>query len=88
MQEGFALSVIKVKEDLFTESYEKGCNIVLATIKKSYESLNNHCEMIVYIPALNNGKFDYQWQLYSDIILFSEKHVKEKIDRAYFRWER
>lgn len=84
----FALSVVKVKEDLFTESYEKGCNIVLATIKKSYESLNNHCEMIVYIPALNNSKFDYQWQLYSDIILFSEKHVKEKIDRAYFRWEK
>lgn len=84
----FALSVIKVKEDLFTESYEKGCNRVLATIKQSFQKLNNHCEMIVYIPAFNNGKFDYQWQLYSDIILFSEKHVKEKIDRAYFRWEK
>lgn len=84
----FALSVIRVTEDLFDESYEKGCNRILATIKKSFENLNNHCEMIVYIPSLNHGNVDYQWQLYSDIILFSEKHVKEKIDRAYFRWEK
>lgn len=84
----FALSVIKISEDLFTSSYEEGCNKILSTIKQSFQKLNNHCEMIVYIPSFSNSKFDYQWQLYSDIILFSEKHKKEKIDRPYFRWKK
>lgn len=84
----YALSVIKVQEKLFEESYKAGCNRILATIRNTFENLNNHCEMIVYIPSFKMGREMYQWYLYSDIILYSEKLVKEKIDRAYFRWEK
>lgn len=84
----FALSIIKVEETLFGNSYDEGCNIVLSTIKKTYEELNNHCEMVVYIPSMEMDEVDFQWQLYSDVILYAEKHVREKIDRVYFRWKK
>ncbi len=82
-----ALAFVNVTSFLKTKDYLYGCNNLLNTIKDIYSNLNNHCDMIVYIPFIDgdNGK---QWRLYSDIILFAEKHVKEKIDRAYFRWKK
>lgn len=81
-----AMAFVDVPAALIQGDYAQGCNTLLGIIKNIYNSLNNHCEMIIYIPPIKDdaGK---QWRLYSDIILYSEKHVKEKIDRPYFRWK-
>lgn len=86
-QRNHAMVFIDVTHPLMEEDYICGCNKLLGTIKEAYNNLNNHCDMIVYIPNIkkDNGK---QWKLYADIILYSEKHIKEKIDRAYFRWKK
>lgn len=82
-----ALAFVDASSSMLEEDYYRGCNNLLITIKDIYNNLNNHCDMVVYLPSMkdDNGK---QWRLYSDIILFAEKHVKEKIDRVYFRWKK
>lgn len=82
-----AMAFVDVPVSLIDDDYEQGCNALLNTIKTIYRNLNNHCEMIVYIPFTEKDK-GKQWRLYSDIILYSEKHLKEKIDKTYFRWKK
>jgi|LSQX01.3.fsa_nt_gb DNA modification methylase len=83
-----ALAIIDVSDSLFADTYTDGCNKVLNAIKEAYEILNNHCNLAIYIPYIESNNSDVQWRLYADTILFAEKHLKGKIDRPYFRWEK
>lgn len=81
-----ALGIIDISPDLFKISYENGCNAILQAIKSSYEIMNNHCVLGVYIPHFASLSDGMQWKLYSDIILFAEKFEKDKINKSYFKW--
>ena len=83
-----ALTYIEVSEKLFENGYSSGCNIVLHSIKEAFDTLQNHCDLVVSIPNIQLDNGSIQWKLYGDIVLFSEKFRKEKIDRAYFRWKK
>lgn len=83
-----ALTIIDISIDLFQNGYIKGCNKVLNAIKNSYLNLSNHCDMAIIIPPIMIDGEDIQWKLYADCILYAEKHIKEKIDKAYFRWQK
>lgn len=83
-----ALAIIDVDPVLFINGYHQGCNTVLSAIYKTYEELNNHCIMAVRIPDIVLSGTSYQWRLYSDVTMFSEKLRKEAIDRTYFRWKK
>lgn len=83
-----ALGIIDVSSGLFCSSYEEGCNTILNAIKQSFTILNNHCELGIYIPQFEKQQEGIQWKLYADIVLFAEKFIKEKIDKAYFRWKK
>lgn len=83
-----ALGIIDVSPELFSHSYEDGCNQVLNAVRQAYNSLNNHCDLAVVIPPIMDSERSIQWKLYADIILFAEKHIKEKIDKQYFRWQK
>lgn len=82
-----AMAFVDASSSLKEEDYLKGCNNLLNTIREIYRNLNNHCDMIICVPSIDvdNGR---QWKLYSDIILYAEKHIKEKIDKTYFRWKK
>lgn len=82
-----AMAFFNVSEEMFLDSYEAGCNMLLSAIKNCFSMLNNHCELLVYIPFMSKH-LGYQWRVYSDLILYAEKHIKEKIDKTYFRWKR
>lgn len=83
-----ALSFLEIDKTMFQNSYEEGCNRILKTIKKEFEEMNNHCEMIVYIPQIKILDIDIQWRLFSDVTLYAEKHFKEKVNKTYFRWKK
>jgi DNA modification methylase len=83
----YALSYLKLDASLFSDGYAAGCNCILNAIGESYEMLNNHCNLIVEIPALQFEGQDIQWLLYSDIVLYAEKLFPEILDRKYFRLE-
>ena len=69
-------------------TYYSGCNLVLNAVKDAFDNLNNHCDLAVYIPKIMINGVDVQWRLFSDTILYAEKHNKGKIDRHYFRWQK
>ena len=83
-----ALSIVDVAALMFKDGYENGCNLVLNAIRDSYRNLANHCMMAVMIPEIVIGEKSYQWKLFSDVSLFAEKFLEEKIDRTYFRWKK
>ncbi len=83
-----ALYIVDVSERLFEKGYEHGCDLVLNAVREAFQALNNHCDLAVFIPSININGVDMQWQLYADAVLFAEKHKKEKIDKAYFRWQK
>lgn len=83
-----ALAYIDISQDLFQNSYSDGCNKILACISESFTTLQNHCDLIISIPDITIENKSIQWELYRDTILFAEKHRKEKIDKAYFRWKK
>ena len=88
MERNNALCIIDVSDDLFTAGYEGGCNKLLHSIKRAYNTLNNHCDLAIFLPQIMINGEDVQWKLFADAVLFAEKHSKEKIDRAYFRWQK
>lgn len=82
-----ALSILDLSDDLFSESYEKGINRVLSTIRTSFAELNNYCDMAVIIPPILVDGADVQWTIFKDVVLYAEKHISHSIDRTYFRWK-
>lgn len=83
-----ALYLLDISQSLFEAGYEAGCGLALNAVKEAYDGLNNHCDLAVYIPPIEAGGADVQWRLFADVVLFAEKHRREKIDRPYFRWKK
>lgn len=83
-----ALVYLDVSPQLFDNSYQDGCNIVLEAVKDAYLTLNNHCDLAILIPPLRQSGRDIQWELYCDLVLYAEKCQKGPIDRTYFRWRK
>lgn len=83
-----AFSFIDITADMFKDGYENGCNSALMAIKHSFDSLNNHCDMAIYVPDIELEGHSIQWKLFADLVLYAEKLNPEKIDRMYFRWQK
>ena len=80
-----SLVFVDVSNDLFEKSYIDGCSQIFSAILDAYKNLNNHCDLAVYIPPIYFGAQDIQWKLYSDIVLYAEKCIVEKLNRPYFK---
>ena len=60
---------------------------VLKTLKGLADCLSNHCYIGILIKPLRHGE-TLKWRLYSDLILFGEKHQDVKLRAGYFHPER
>ncbi|WP_420768358.1 DNA-methyltransferase [Parageobacillus thermoglucosidasius] len=63
-------------------------NSILNLIKDSYEKLDNHSFFAVLIKPIIYKNINIQWELYSDVVLFSEKFIETKIEKDYFKPEK
>lgn len=54
-------------------------------IAKTYERLANHCVLAIEIEPFLEGSEDGQWRLFSDLVLYAEKHREVKLRTGYFR---
>lgn len=82
-----ALSVLHINESLYHRfnNYVDFIGFVFAFIRKQYEELNNYCYLSVIIDDLGKDSNEsLQWRMYSDIVLFAEKHVEENLSIGYF----
>ena len=59
-------------------------DLVLAGIQHSYNRLANHCYFAVRLR--DDGNYaQRKWRLFSDVILFAEKHREIRPEQGYFR---
>jgi DNA modification methylase len=54
-------------------------------IARTYRRLANHCILAIQIEPFLEGGEDGQWRLFSDIVLFAEKHREIPLKTGYFR---
>jgi DNA modification methylase len=74
-----------IDEDIFGEhSYEEVRDSVLNFTREAYKRLANHCFFAVLIRPLAEGKESQQWRLFSDLILYAEKHREIPLKTGYF----
>lgn len=57
---------------------------LLGGIRAGHQHLSNHCYLAVLIRPLSSGGPAAQWRVFSDIVLFAEKHRSVRLETGYF----
>ena len=83
----FALSALRITEiDLaHCGSYEALSSKVLSFIQSIYANLTNHGYFAILIDAIADESSSVQWKLFSDTILYAEKHIASKHKQYFFK---
>ncbi|WP_157956697.1 DNA-methyltransferase [Salinicola halimionae] len=80
-----ALIYQDVDIDAYAELAEQELSdLILTGIRDSYDRLANHCYFALRLRAAPGGE-DIQWRLFSDIVLYAEKHREIALSKGYFR---
>lgn len=84
-----ALLVLGVDERLTGHmSLEVLRDSLCAFIRDSYDRLSNHCYLAIVIRPFSVNGEDGQWSLFSDLVLYAEKHRFVEVKTGYFRPDR
>jgi DNA modification methylase len=54
-------------------------------VRTAYERLANHCFLAILIRPFGENGENAQWTLYSDLVLYAEKHRETPLQSGYFR---
>ncbi len=65
-------------------SDEQLTDLILTGVQNSYERLANHCYFAIRLRWTDGGDAR-QWRLFSNIVLFAEKHREIRLSKAYFK---
>lgn len=60
-------------------------DVLCAFIRVTYDRLANHCVLAIQIEPFREGVEDGQWKLFSDLVVYAEKHREVKLKTGYFR---
>ncbi|MGW9530495.1 DNA-methyltransferase [Paenibacillus terrae] len=71
-----------------TGSLEIFRNNLLKVIQDSFNRLNNHCYMGIFIKPIFYNNKNIQWDLYADAVLFAEKFLEIELKKGYFKPEK
>ncbi len=81
-----ALVFLRVTQEMIDGLTKIDLRDALCTfICDTYDRLANHCVLAVQLPPFRDGKEDGQWRLFSDIVLYAEKHREVHLKTGYFR---
>jgi DNA modification methylase len=56
-----------------------------AFIRDTYDRLANHCVLAILVQPFDEGAEDGQWRLFSDLVLYAEKHREVQLQAGYFQ---
>lgn len=59
-----------------------------AFLRETYNRLSNHCYLAIRVEPFREGDEDGQWRLFSDLVLYAEKHREINLKIGYFPPER
>lgn len=82
-----ALSILHITSELYSRynTYNDFVGFLFSFIRQAYNTLNNYSYLAIHIEDLGlTGNESIQWRLFSDIILFAEKHREERLHIGYF----
>lgn len=84
-----ALSILNINTELYEKyaSYKDFLSALCTFVKKQFCLLQNHCYLGIIIEDIEDRFESIQWKLYSDITLFAEKFIEEKLKIGYFHPE-
>lgn len=81
-----ALVYLSIDQTLFDQfSSDQLRDALYSFISRTYERLANHCYLAIKIKPFREGKEDGQWRLFSDLVLYAEKHREVSLQTGYFR---
>jgi len=82
-----ALSILHITEKNFNNcnGYEKLENQVLEYIQDTYTTLTNHGYLAILVDPIFDRGESLHWKLFSDCILYAEKHVAYKHKQYFFK---
>lgn len=83
-----SLVFVEIDNEKFRHNYIDGCNYYFNMVRDVFDKLDNYSDLILTIPPMHTGLEDLQWRLFSDLILFAEKHNYHTIDKVYFRYKK
>lgn len=80
------LSVLNVTDDFYHSftSYNNFLSSVCAFVKEQYSQLQNYCYLGLIVDSIEENGISIQWKFYSDIVLYAEKYIEEKLNIGYF----
>lgn len=81
------LSIATIDQELFERigNYTGLRDMVFAFISQCHEKLTNHGYLAILLKGLRKDHRDYTWELFSDVTLFAEKHIKTRLDKNFHR---
>lgn len=84
-----AITLLVIDQELISsfENLSEFKDSICNYIRYSYDTLSNHCHLAIYID-LGTDYGGLKWELYSDIVLYAEKFIEEKINIGYFHPKR
>ena len=81
-----AMIYLSIDEILLKELTPEQLRDALYTfIATTYDRLANHCYLAMRIKPFREGAEDGQWRLFSDLVLYAEKHREVELQTGYFR---
>ncbi len=85
-ERNLGLSVIKINQNFINEfsDYIELQSNIFEFVKQQYALLSNHCYFAIKIENITWKGKNVVWDLYSDIVLYSEKFIEEKTAKGYF----
>ncbi|MFN8006764.1 MAG: hypothetical protein U0V70_07045 [Terriglobia bacterium] len=80
-----ALIFLDLKQALRAgQSAEELRDALFSFVRTAYERLANHCFLAVLVPPFAENGDDGQWKLFSDLVLYAEKHREVPLNTGYF----
>jgi hypothetical protein len=80
-----ALVYLRVTEEMIQGSPANELRDALcAFLRDTYDRLSNHCVLAIQVAPFRAGVEDGQWGLFSDLVLYAEKHREVRLKAGYF----
>ena len=84
------LSCFRVNQDSLNQHVSRSVyrNTLRSALAAAHADLANHGHVALLIDALKEGDQNITWELYSEIVLYAEKHLDVSVDQGFIKYEK
>lgn len=84
------LSILKIDQNLFNLFADRieFFDYLFSFINDRYHKISNHCYFSILIEPIKDQDTNIEWEVFSNIVLYCEKFIEEKLVTGYFHPEK